>query len=63
MTKYNVPGTRRLMDRAHFTDKNGIEYSGEALLLALLVHTHGKTNRGQKEMREIQEILEDPNLD
>ncbi len=60
--KYNSPSTRRMMDRAHFTDKNGIEYTGEALLLALLVHTHGK-NRNSKDMRDLQEIMEDPNLE
>jgi hypothetical protein len=62
MTKYNEPG-RRFMDIAHFRDSNGIEYTGEALMLALLVKTHGKTNRGTREMRQIQQLLEDPNLD
>ena len=62
MAKYISPGSR-FMDIAYFVDKNGIAYDKEALLLALLVHTKGKTNRSEKELKEIQRLLDDPNLD
>lgn len=67
MTEYIEPGTRRLMDIVTFTDKNGITYTGEQVLLAMLLHTAGhkdkKGTRNKKEIHDIQEILEDPNLD
>lgn len=61
MKKWISPGTR-LMDRAYMMDKSGNLHTGEALMLALLLHTRGKTNRGEKEMLEISKIMKDPNL-
>ncbi len=59
--KWISPGTR-VMHRAHMYDKSGNVHTGEALLLALLLHTKGKTKRGQEEMAEVGKIMKDRNL-
>lgn len=56
-----VPVGNRLMDRAYLRDGNLI-HTGEALLVALLFHTKGKTKRGQNELAEVSKIMKDPNL-
>lgn len=61
MKKWIQPGDR-LMDRAYMRDRSGNLHTGEALMLALLLHTKGKTNRGEQEMLEISKIMKDPNL-
>lgn len=61
MGKWIEPGTR-LMDRAYMYDKSGNRHTGEALMLALLLHARGKTNRGDKELKEVSVIMRDPNL-
>lgn len=57
-----VPVGNRMMDRAYLRD-GSVFHTGEALLLALLVHTKGKTKRGAEEMNHIAKIMNDPNLD
>jgi hypothetical protein len=59
--KWISPGTR-LMDRAYMYDKSGNVHTGEALLLALLLHAKGKTNRGQEELTQVGKIMKDRNL-
>ncbi|WNM73770.1 hypothetical protein SEA_SOLLERTIA_223 [Streptomyces phage Sollertia] len=60
-TKWIKPGSR-IMDRAYMYDKSGNVHTGEALLLALLLHAKGKTKRGEKELLEVSKIMRDPNL-
>lgn len=60
MSKW-VPVGNRLMDRAYLRDGSVI-HTGEALLLALLVHAKGKTQRGQNELEQVSKMLDDPNL-
>ncbi|AST15400.1 hypothetical protein SEA_SAMISTI12_214 [Streptomyces phage Samisti12] len=50
------------MDRAYMRDRSGNVHTGEALLLALLLHAKGKTKRGQEEMTEVGKIMKDRNL-
>jgi hypothetical protein len=50
------------MDKAYMYDKSGNVHTGEALLLAMLLHTKGKTNRGQNELLEVGKIMKDRNL-
>ncbi|XAO35025.1 hypothetical protein SEA_LEO04_211 [Streptomyces phage Leo04] len=50
------------MDRAYMRDRSGNVHTGEALLLALLLHAKGKTKRGQEEMTEVGKIMRDRNL-
>ena len=60
MTKYTEPGNR-LMDRAWM--RNGdIEVTGEALLLAVLLHAKGR-GRQSGDMKEVRRIMRDRNLD
>lgn len=56
-----VPVGNRLMDRAYLRDGDVI-HTGEALLLALLVHAKGKTRRSQNELEQVSKMLDDPNL-
>lgn len=50
------------MDRAYMYDRSGNRHTGEALLLALLLHAKGKTKRGEQELKELSVIMKDPNL-
>ncbi|WDS51964.1 hypothetical protein SEA_PEPPERWOOD_210 [Streptomyces phage Pepperwood] len=50
------------MDRAYMRDRSGNVHTGEALLLALLLHAKGKTKRGQDELLEVGKIMKDRNL-
>lgn len=59
--KWIAPGTR-LMDRAYMIDRSGNVHTGEALLLAMLLHAKGKTKRGQSEMTDVAKIMKDRNL-
>ena len=59
--KWISPGTR-VMDRAYMYDKSGNVHTGEALLLALLLHAKGRTKRGQDEMTDVSKIMKDRNL-
>ena len=56
-----VPMGNRVMDRAYMYDKSGNVHTGEALLLALLLHAKGKTKRGQSEMADVGKIMKDRN--
>lgn len=59
--KWISPGTR-VMDRAYMYDKSGNRHTGEALMLALLLHAKGKTKRAENELLEVSKIMRDPNL-
>lgn len=59
--KWIEPGSR-IMDKAYMYDKSGNVHTGEALLLAMLLHTKGKTKRGQDELLEVGKIMKDRNL-
>lgn len=56
-----VPVGNRLMDKAYLRDGD-VVHTGEALLLALLVHAKGKTRRSQNELEQVSKMLGDPNL-
>lgn len=60
MTTYIKPIGNRMMDRAWLRDGETV-HTGEALLLALLLHTKGKTKRGQKEIEHVARLMNDPN--
>jgi len=49
------------MDKAYLRDGD-VVHTGEALLLALLVHAKGKTRRSQNELEQVSKMLDDPNL-
>jgi hypothetical protein len=57
-----VPMGNRMMDRAYMRDRSGNIHTGEALLLAMLLHAKGKTKRGQHEMTDVSKIMKDRNL-
>ncbi len=52
----------RLAHRAYMRD-GSIFYDSEALMLALLLHTTGTAARSPQEMKQVQQMLDDPNLD
>ena len=56
-----LPMGRRVMDVAYLRDGHDIVHTGEALLLACLVHCKGKTVRGEKELEQVSKMLNDPN--
>lgn len=56
-----LPIGNRIMDIAYMWDSHDIQHTGEALMLACLVHTKGKTARGTKEVEHIAKMLDDPN--
>lgn len=53
-----VPMGNRIMDRAWLRDGNNV-HTGEALVLALLLHTKGK--RSTSEIEQVARMLNDPN--
>lgn len=54
------PGSR-IMDIAYLRDGHDIIHTGEALMLACLVHAKGRTKRGEKELADVAKMLDDPN--
>jgi hypothetical protein len=63
MTKTKwVPVGNRMMDRAYLRD-GSVVHTGEALLLAMLIHAKGKTQRGAEELKQVSKMLDDPNLE
>lgn len=56
-----VPMGKRVMDIAWLRDSSGNIHTGEALVLALLLHTKGKSRRGHEELEHIGKMLNDPN--
>jgi hypothetical protein len=52
---------RKVVNRAYVRDGDKI-YTGEALLIACLLHT-GATSRSSKDMTVLREIMKDHNLD
>jgi hypothetical protein len=61
MVKFIEAGGR-VMDRAWMRDNHGNIHTGEALLLALLLHAKGTTKRDPREVEEIAKLLDDPNV-
>ena len=61
MSKYTDP-TNRIATNAFLRDKYGNEYTGDQLLLALLLHTKGGSRSVDNE-REVGRLLDDPNQD
>jgi hypothetical protein len=43
-------------------DKSGNVHTGEALMLALLLHARGRTKRSQAELTDVSKIMNDRNL-
>ena len=60
MSKWIQPGNR-IMDKAYLRHGR-VTYTGEQLVLALLLHTKGKPRRGQNELEQVAKMLDDPNL-
>ena len=60
MSDWIAPGNR-VMDVAYIRNGETI-YSGEALVLACLLHAKGKTKRGQEEIAQVAKMMRDPNL-
>jgi len=60
MSKWIQPGNR-VMDKAYLRH-GSVTYTGEQLVLALLLHTKGKTRRGQNELEQVAKMLDDPNI-
>jgi hypothetical protein len=59
MAKYTDP-SYRIATNAFMRDRHGNEYTGEQLLLALLLHAKG-TGRSLDNEREVGRLLDDPN--
>jgi len=59
MSKY-VDTFYRVAGRAYMRDRFGNEYSGEQLMLALLLHAKGKSRTLDNE-HEVGRLLDDPN--
>jgi len=59
MVKY-VDTFYRIASRAFMRDHYGNEYTGEQLMLALLLHARG-TDRSLDNEREVGRLLDDPN--
>ncbi|QIN94099.1 hypothetical protein PP459_gp134 [Streptomyces phage Wakanda] len=60
MTKKYIEPGKRLMDLAYVRDGK-LVHTGEALVLALLIATRGKTKRGNDEVKHLAKMLDDPN--
>ena len=50
------------MDLAYIRDGK-LVHTGEALVLALLITTKGKTKRGADEVKHLATMLDDPNVE
>jgi hypothetical protein len=59
MAKYTDPAYR-IATNAFMRDRHGNEYTGEQLLLALLLHCTGK--RTVESVAEVAALLDDPNI-
>ena len=59
-SKFIRPG-RRVMDVAWLRQGN-IIYTGEAMMLACLLHVKGDKSRPKQAVQQIAEMLDDPNL-
>lgn len=57
-----IDATYRLGTNAFARDKHDNVYTGETLMLALLLHTK-KNKRSKKNEEEIAKLLDDPNID
>jgi hypothetical protein len=52
----------KLIDKAYMRDNSGNLHTGEALLLAMLLHAKGKSKRGQRELEEVARMMNSRNL-
>lgn len=52
----------RIMDLAYIRDGK-LFHTGEALMIACLMHVKGKKNRSNEELTEVRRIMRDKNLD
>lgn len=59
MARYTDPAYR-IAKNAFMRDKHDNEYTGEQLMLALLLHCKG--SRTIESEREVAELLDDPNI-
>lgn len=55
------PDTRQLINQAWIRNGDSV-VTGEALILATLLHTHGKDRAGS-DFKVVQELMNDVNLD
>lgn len=63
MAKDNwLPLGRRVLDVAYLRDGD-ITHTGEALALAMLIHTSGTSNRSWDEIQHVAKMMNDPNVD
>ncbi len=59
MTK-DLPVGNRLMDRAYYRDKHGLEHTGEALVLACLLYVRkDRTAKAEQELKEVLNVYGD----
>lgn len=56
-----VPIGSRIMDKAYMRDGK-IVHMGETLVLAVLLHAKGRTNRGLAEVHQVASMMDDPNI-
>lgn len=59
---YIAPGTRRIMDTAWSRDQHNNIYTGETLMLMLLLRAKSGLTRASADGRVVSEMLGDPNL-
>jgi hypothetical protein len=59
MSRYTDP-SYRIAKNAFLRDRHGNEYTGDQLMLALLLHTKGGARNVEVE-REVGRLLDDPN--
>lgn len=52
----------RMMDLAYIRDGK-VMHTGEAMMLACLLHAKGKTKRSYTELQEVQKIMKDKNIE
>lgn len=55
-----IPTGNRVMDRAYIRDGD-LVHVDEALLLAVLLHTKGKSRKNQTDMDHVARLMKDPN--
>lgn len=53
----DLPMGRRIMDRAWMRDEQGIEHTGEALMLAMLLRVKKNKNRTAEQEQELEDII------
>ncbi len=57
----DLPVGGRIMDRAYYRDKNDIEHTGEALVLACLLYVRkGRTSKAEEELKDVLNVYGHP---